>query len=179
MTSARDLESSIQTVLFCPNIVHYGPFNRLRQLSHYTAQIANRGHQMDQVKMTIERARLNFKWVAAHFCVITLAASLAIAQRTTGSLGGQVLDPQGATVSNAKISVTDQETGVVSSTVTSSAGMWKVPSLIPGKYSVSIQALGFRMLVRRDIFVLADHENTADAQLQVGVASEVLEVLGS
>jgi hypothetical protein len=134
---------------------------------------------MDQVKITIERARCNFKWVAAHFCVIALAASFAIAQRTTGALGGQVLDPQGAAVPNANISVTDQETGVVSNTVSSSAGMWKVPSLIPGKYSVSIQAQGFRMLMRRDILVLADQENTADARLQMGVASEVVEVLGS
>jgi len=126
-----------------------------------------------------EKARRSFKWVAAHLFVFTLLAYLAIAQRTTGALGGQVQDPQGATIPNANISVTDQETGVVSNTVTSSAGTWNVPSLIPGKYSVSIQAQGFRTLVRRNVVVLADHENTADAQLQVGVASEVVEVLSS
>jgi Carboxypeptidase regulatory-like domain/TonB dependent receptor-like, beta-barrel len=134
---------------------------------------------MDQVKVQKGKIRRNFKWVTAHLCVFTLLTSLAIAQRTTGALGGQVLDPQGAAVPNAKISVTDQETGVVSNTVTSSAGTWNVPSLIPGKYSVSIQAQGFRTLLRRDVMVLADHENTADTQLQMGVASEVVEVLGS
>ena len=92
---------------------------------------------MDQVKVQKGKIRRNFKWVATHLCVFTLLTSLAIAQRTTGALGGQVLDPQGAAVPNAKISVTDQETGVVSNTVTSSAGTWNVPSLIPGKYSVS------------------------------------------
>jgi hypothetical protein len=134
---------------------------------------------MDQVKVKKGTVRRNFKWVATHLCVFTLLTSLAIAQRTTGALGGQVLDPQGAAVPNAKISVTDQETGVVSSTVTSSAGTWNVPSLIPRKYSVSIQAQGFRTLLRRDVMVLADHENTADTQLQMGVASEVVEVLAA
>ena len=134
---------------------------------------------MDEVKVKRENARRNFKWVAAHLCVFILLASLAIAQRTTGALGGQVLDPQGATVPNAKISVTAQETGVVASTVTSSAGTWSVPSLIPGKYSLSIQAEGFRTFVRKDVVVFADRENTADAQLQIGVASEVVEVVSS
>jgi hypothetical protein len=60
---------------------------------------------MDQIKVSRERARCNFKWVAAH--LFTLMASLAIAQRTTGALSGQVLDLQGATVPSAKISVTD------------------------------------------------------------------------
>jgi outer membrane receptor protein involved in Fe transport len=134
---------------------------------------------MDHVKVKKGKSRRNFTWVAAHLCIFTLSASLAIAQRTTGALGGQVLDPQGATIPNAKISVTDQETGVVSNTVTSSAGTWNVPSLIPGKYSVNIQAQGFRTLLRRDVVVLADHENTADAQLQVGITTEVVEVMSS
>src|SRR5215475_576895 len=131
---------------------------------------------MDQVRVKIAR---NLKWLITHLCVFTLLASVAIAQRTTGAMGGQVLDPQGAAVPNAKVSVTDQETGVVSNTVTSSAGTWNMPSLIPGKYSVSIQAQGFRTFLRRDVTVLADHENTADAQLQMGVASEVVEVVSS
>jgi len=134
---------------------------------------------MDQVKAKEGKTRRNLNWVAALLCVPTLLASLALAQRTTGALRGQVLDPQGAVFPNARISVTNQETGVASNTVTSSAGTWNVPSLIPGKYSVSIQAQGFRTLLRRDVMVLADRENTADAQLQMGTASEVVEVLGS
>ena len=126
-----------------------------------------------------KRFRCNLNRLATHLFVLTLLTSLAVAQRTTGTLTGQVVDPQGATVPNARIIVTDQETGVVSNTVTSSAGTWNVPSLIPGRYSVSVQAQGFRSFVRRDVAVLADHENTANIQLQLGVASEVVEVVGS
>ena len=134
---------------------------------------------MDQVKVKDGKAGHNRNWVAALLCASMLLTSLALAQRTTGALSGQVLDPQGAAFPNAKISITNQETGVVSNTITSSAGTWNVPSLIPGKYSVSIQAQGFRTSLRRDVMVLADRENTADAQLQMGIASEVVEVLGS
>jgi len=101
----------------------------------------------------------------------------AIGQNTTGTLRGQVLDPQGATVANAKITIKNQETGVVSNTATSSAGTWNVPSLLPGKYSVSVEVQGFRGFVRKDVVVLADRDNTADAQLQLGTATEILEVV--
>ena len=134
-------------------------------------------HQGQATKGT--QFRRNFNHVATYLCVFMVLASLSVAQRTTGTLSGQVLDPQGATVPNARISVTDQDTGVVSNTVTSSAGTWNVPSLIPGRYSVSIQAQGFRNFVRRDVAVLADRENTANVQLQLGAASEVVEVVGS
>jgi len=134
---------------------------------------------MNRITKIEKAATCNFNWATALVLVLTLLGSAAMAQRTTGALRGQVLDPQGATVANAKITVTDQETGVVSTTVTSSAGTWNVPSLIPGRYTVSIEAKGFRTLLRRDTAVLADRENTADAQLEVGTASEVVEVLGS
>jgi len=112
-------------------------------------------------------------------CLLISFATVANAQRTTGSLRGQVLDPQGATVPNAKVEVTNQETGDVTSATTSSAGTWNIPSLIPGKYSVNVQATGFKALVRKDVVVLADQDNVSDGQLQVGAASEVIEVSGA
>jgi hypothetical protein len=115
---------------------------------------------------------------AALACVLLLLTIVAMGQSTTGTLRGQILDPQGATIANAKIRITNQETGVVSNTASSSAGTWNVPSLIPGKYSVSIEAQGFRGFLRKDVVVLADHDNSADAQLQVGAATEILEVVG-
>src|SRR6266850_2275486 len=116
---------------------------------------------------------------AALACVLLLLTIGAMGQSTAGTLRGQVLDPQGATIANAKVRITNQETGIVSNTVTSSAGTWNVPSLIPGNYSVSVEAPGFRGFVRKDIVVLADRDNTADAQLQVGTATEILEVVGT
>jgi len=125
-----------------------------------------------------QRRNLRQQLPAAVVCVLLLLTISAFGQSTTGTLRGQVLDPQGATVANAEVKVANQETGVVSNTATSSAGTWNVPSLLPGKYSVSVEAEGFRGFVRRDVVVLADRDNIADAQLQVGTATEVLEVVG-
>jgi outer membrane receptor protein involved in Fe transport len=116
---------------------------------------------------------------AALAFVLLLLTVGAMGQSTTGTLRGQVLDPQGAAITNATIKIVNQATGVVSNTGTSSAGTWNVPSLIPGKYSVSVEAQGFRGFVRKDVVVLADRDNTADAQLQLGTTTEVLEVVGT
>jgi len=134
---------------------------------------------VNRLEMLNRHSRQQIYFSAALACVLLLLTIAAIGQSTTGTLRGQVLDPQGATIANAKVRITNQETGVVSNTTTSSAGTWNVPSLIPGKYSVNVEARGFRTFVRKDVAVLADRENTADAQLQVGTPTEILEVVAS
>ena len=101
------------------------------------------------------------RYFVAELGWVLLLTMAAMGQSTTGTLRGQVLDPQGAAIANAKIRITNQETAVVSNTTSSSAGTWNLPSLIPGKYSVSVEASGFRQVVRKDVLVLADRDNTA------------------
>ena len=67
-------------------------------------------------------------------------------------------------------------TGSLQTTQTTSAGTWNLPSILPGKYTVSMEAPGFKSLVKKDVTVMADRENVADAQLQLGIASETIEV---
>jgi outer membrane receptor protein involved in Fe transport len=134
---------------------------------------------VNQCELQYRNSRQHLYFSAAIACVLLLLTVVAIAQSTTGTLRGQVLDQQGAAITNAKIKITNQATGVVSNTASSSAGTWNVPSLIPGTYSVSVEAQGFRGFVRKDVVVLADRDNTADAQLQVGTTTEVLEVVGT
>ena len=100
----------------------------------------------------------------------------ALAQRTTGTLRGQVLDPQGAVVGSATVTVTNEDTGVSQVVATSSAGTWNLPAVLPGKYAVTIQASGFRKLTNKNVPVLVDQDNVSDARLTLGSASEVVEV---
>lgn len=97
-------------------------------------------------------------------------------QGTTGALRGQVLDPSGSVVPEAEITVTNQETGVTVKTTSSSAGTYNLPSLIPGLYKISIEAKGFKSYVQKDVNVLANQQNEANARLEVGGTSEVVEV---
>ena len=101
-----------------------------------------------------------------------------LAQRTTGTLRGQLLDPSGAAVPDAQVTATNQETGVSVKITTTSAGTYSFPSLIPGAYKISVEAKGFKNFLKTDISVLANQDNVADAHLDLGVATEIVEVNG-
>ena len=53
------------------------------------------------------------------------------AQRITGTLRGQVLDPSGAAVPDAQVTATNQETAVLLKVATTSAGTHSLPTLLP------------------------------------------------
>lgn len=105
-----------------------------------------------------------------------LLSNPASAQRTTGTLRGQVLDPTGAVVPDASVTVTNQETGVTVKVTTTSAGTYAVPSLIPGLYKITVEAKGFKGFQLKDVNVSANQDNVADAKLDLGVATEIVEV---
>lgn len=107
--------------------------------------------------------------------VFVFSAS-ARAQRTTGTLRGQVLDPTGAAVVDAQVTATNVETGVTIKIATTSAGTYSFPSLLPGKYTVTVEAPGFKKYIKNEVPVLADQDNVADAQLELGGATEMIEV---
>jgi len=100
----------------------------------------------------------------------------AAAQRITGTLRGQVFDPTGAAVPNAQVTATNQETGVSVKITTTSAGTYSFPSLIPGLYKVEVEAKGFKNFLKTGITVIANQDNVADTHLDLGVATEVVEV---
>lgn len=115
--------------------------------------------------------------------LVVLVAALALvfsgsafAQSTTGTLRGQVLDPTGAVVANAQVTATNMETGVSTKIATTSAGTYSFPSILPGRYTVTVEMAGFKKFVKSGVLVVADKDNVADAQLEVGGATELIEV---
>src|SRR5712664_1015882 len=147
--------------------------------------------QLEGGQMNCERARLirPSRYWRNHLTNSLLAVLIAglvlvlpipcAAQRTTGTLRGQVLDPAGAVVANANVTATNQQTGVSIKTATTTAGTYNFPSILPGRYSVTVEMPGFKKSAKNDVPVLADQENVADAQLEIGVATETIEVSAS
>lgn len=105
------------------------------------------------------------------------AFSLANAQTTvaTGSIEGTVSDPSGAAVAGAKVTITAKATSSVSSTTTTSSGTYNSSSLIPGDYSVRIEAPGFST-TQLDVTVQVGVTANGSAKLTIGKSSEVVEV---
>src|ERR1051326_9539816 len=79
------------------------------------------------------------------------AAAWMQAQTFLGTITGRVTDPSSATVPSAAITATNQGTGIVYKTVSNASGNFALAQLQVGKYDVSIEAAGFRKLVRKDI----------------------------
>ena len=100
----------------------------------------------------------------------------AYGQAVSGTLLGTVTDASGATIPGAKVTLTEQNTGVSRSTDTTTAGYYAFPDLAPGVYSVSIQQQGFKRGVRTDVQVLVNSTVRIDMQLQTGDVSESIEV---
>lgn len=66
-----------------------------------------------------------------------------------------VLDPAGATIPKAKVVATETRTGVTHETVTNTTGDYLIADLLPGRYSVSITAAGFKELKSGEIILTA------------------------
>ncbi len=108
--------------------------------------------------------------------IVALTAPTTFAQSTTGTLRGQVLDPTGAVVPNARVTVTNKDTGVSLTIETTSAGTYYFPSVLPGGYAVTVEIAGFKKFVKSDVPVLANQDNVADAKLEIGTTTETIEV---
>src|SRR5438046_3194404 len=108
--------------------------------------------------------------------LITVLSMTASAQRITGTLRGLVNDPNGAAVTGATITATNQQTGVTEHTVSTSTGSYEFPTLLPGPYTVSTQSQGFRENVTKGINVSANSVTDNNVTLSVGANSETVEV---
>ena len=75
------------------------------------------------------------------FLVVTVPAS---AQTTLGTIRGTVFDPQQQVVPGATVVITDESTGVVREAQTDAQGLFEIPNLRPGTYTVTATLTGFR-----------------------------------
>src|SRR5271157_413827 len=113
---------------------------------------------------------------AVTILVLSLIPTLSFGQVTTGTIFGTVTDAQGAAVQKATVTVTDVSKGTTDTTTTNDSGNYTVTHLIPDTYSVKIEAPGFKSFEQKSVTVIADASQKIDAQLQVGSASETMEV---
>lgn len=99
------------------------------------------------------------------FCSLTSKA-----QTITGSVNGTVTDPTGAIVTNAKVTATNIDTGVVTVTTTNADGIYNISFLQIGNYKVSIEASGFAVSTFGP-FVLETGQN-AKIDAKLGMSSQ-------
>jgi hypothetical protein len=105
-------------------------------------------------------------------------ALVAPAQTSRGTVTGSVLDPTGAVISGARITLTGVDTGVKLSTVSNDAGIYRFDAVDLGVYELQVQHPGFRTYLGAGIHVEANRVTTFDPRLEVGTAETRIEVNG-
>jgi hypothetical protein len=107
---------------------------------------------------------------------ILIPVSVWRAQTVSGTILGTVTDSSGAAVPNAQITITNQDTGVVRTSVSTAEGNFNVPSILPGKYSVEAKAGGFTPEQVKDVTVQVGSDARVDLKLQVGAVTQQVTV---
>ena len=100
--------------------------------------------------------------------------SLAFGQEAT--IVGTVTDPSGAAVPNAKVTITNAETGASRTITSNESGQYVVPNLNIGHYDVRAEAGGFKAALRSGIVLNVGDRTRVDFQMQLGVAQETVTV---
>lgn len=101
-------------------------------------------------------------------------------QQLTGTLTGTTMDSTGAVVANATITLTNERSGDVRTSVSNGTGYFSITAIQPGSYTAVVAAPGFKEWKQAGIvFSQGDNRNLPNIALQVGEASQTVEVTAS
>src|SRR5882724_1281450 len=131
---------------------------------------------MDTAKASCYRGALNLNYGWGRFVrnlvmllllLGTFDCSILHAQTSSGTITGLVTDEKNSTVGGADVTITGADGTFTAKTVTSSDGIYSVPSIPPGIYTVLIQAKGFTQSQISQLNVTVAGVTKADAVLTV------------
>jgi Carboxypeptidase regulatory-like domain/TonB-dependent Receptor Plug Domain len=111
--------------------------------------------------------------------LLSIVTFVARAQVAGGTIQGTVTDPDGGFVPNAKVDVTHRATAITKSVTTNNAGLFSVPNLIPGDYTVTITAMGFQKSVAEHVDLTVGAVQAVNFALKLGGISQTVEVTGT
>jgi hypothetical protein len=109
-------------------------------------------------------------------CLVAALACCIYAQDYRARIQGQVTDATKAVVVGAKVTLTNVNQGVESVRTTGPTGTYVFDFVDPGTYTLTVEAQGFRKFVQQNILVQTRGDITIDVELQVGMASQTVEV---
>ncbi len=122
------------------------------------------------------RFRITVSVLVALLAVV--ATNAATAQERFGGLSGVLTDASQAPVPGASVTATNKQTGATRTVVSGADGMYRIPDLEPGRYSVTVELPGFQKVQADDVLVLLGRTADFPATLKVGGVSEVVTVSG-
>ena len=111
--------------------------------------------------------------------VFSVMTHSAWSQTVTAAIVGTITDPAGAAVSGATVTATSVERGTTYSAVSERDGLYRIPSVPVGNYTLTVDKTGFAT-VTREAFVLTMNEVARiDLALKIGQTSQTVKVTGT
>jgi hypothetical protein len=114
--------------------------------------------------------RIALLWAAFLFA----AAGSVHAQQA--SIAGRVVDASGAIIPGATITATNVDTGIKSVATTNADGLYEIPALSPGHYTIAVELSGFRTETRTGLVLSVQQAAQLDFRLDVGAVSQTVQV---
>jgi len=112
----------------------------------------------------------------AFLLLLVLFTGLCFGQTQAARLQGTVRDTSGAIVPNAKVVVVNNQTKDSSDATTNASGLYVIPALRPGTYTLTVEAPGFSKTTVTDIELAVSASIAQDVKLEIGKLTEVIEV---
>src|SRR3989441_12219973 len=110
--------------------------------------------------------------------IFVLCTGVVLAQTTSGSITGNVVDAHGSAVSNATVTITDVNKGFTQTATSDDEGRFVFPQVPPGRFTIVIKISGFKTQERTVELVPNDKLTLGNLILEVGAVSETVEVNG-
>ena len=108
---------------------------------------------------------------------ILLLAVAVLGQTNKGGISGTVLDPNGAAVPGATVTITNVGTGQTQTLTTSESGAYTVTSLDPVTYRITVEMAGFKKAVVESVKVDTATIVTGNVTLETGAVTEEVSVV--
>lgn len=108
--------------------------------------------------------------------LLLTCSSSVLAQETTATINGQVIDAAGAAVATAEITLTNVKTKESRTTRTSDEGYYTLTFIPPGIYDFSVKSQGFKEFINHGIELLVNDRKTINIQLEAGAVTEMVSV---
>lgn len=115
-------------------------------------------------------------WFLSFVVVVALTTGTLLAQRTTGVINGTVSDPETRVIEGVAVTLTNQDTNVVSRATTNGSGSFVFLNIDPGPYVLKFERQGFKTLTVPTFTLTVNQTLTENETMVVGATTETVEV---
>jgi hypothetical protein len=134
---------------------------------------------MEEAALTIGfrlRRQSRVQRILVAISVLTVATFAWSQSSTTGLLKGEITDPAGRNVSGAEVRATNQATNEQRAVKSGAEGVYVIPLLPPGNYSIDVEARGFARSTLDGVVVVVTETTVQNIPLKVGASTTTVDV---